>query len=67
MPERKATTREIKKKERINKKMKAYCMKCRKEVEIKNPKTVKMRNGKPAMQGLCQLCGTRVFRIGESK
>jgi DNA-directed RNA polymerase subunit RPC12/RpoP len=47
--------------------MKAYCMKCRKEVEIKNPRDVKMKNGKPATQGLCSVCGTKVFRIGKGK
>ena len=47
--------------------MKAYCMKCRKEVEIRNPKDVKMKNGKPATQGLCAVCGTKVFRIGKGK
>jgi len=47
--------------------MKAYCMKCRKEVEIKNPRDVKMKNGKPATQGICSACGTKVFRIGKGK
>ena len=29
--------------------MEAYCMKCRKKVEIKNPKQVTMKNGKPGV------------------
>ncbi len=44
--------------------MTAYCMKCRKKVEIKNPKKIKMKNGKPATQGVCPKCATKVFRIG---
>ncbi len=44
--------------------MTAYCMKCRKKMEIKDPKKIKMKNGKPATQGTCPKCGTKVFRIG---
>jgi hypothetical protein len=39
-------------------------MKCRKQQEIKNPKPVTMKNGKPATQGVCPVCGTKIFRIG---
>ena len=43
---------------------KAYCVKCKKSVEIKNPKNVVLKNKKPAIQGVCPHCGTKVFRIG---
>jgi RNase P subunit RPR2 len=43
----------------------AYCFKCRKKVEIENPVSVKLKNGKPATRGKCSRCGTKVFRIGE--
>ena len=43
----------------------AYCMKCRKKVEMSNPKQVVMKNGRPATQGTCPVCGTKVFRIGK--
>ncbi len=46
--------------------MEAYCMKCRKKVEIKNPQKITMKNGKPATRGVCPKCGTKVFRIGKS-
>lgn len=46
--------------------MTAYCMKCRAKVEIKNPQSVKMKNGKPATKGVCPKCGTKVFRIGKA-
>ncbi len=38
------------------------CMKCRKQVNIINPKEYKMKNGLYAMKGTCK-CGTKVFRI----
>ena len=46
--------------------MKAYCMKCRSTKEMKNPKSVTMKNGSPATQGTCPACGTKMFRIGKS-
>ena len=45
--------------------MQAYCMKCRKKVEIKNPQQITMKNKKPATRGVCPGCGTKVFRIGK--
>jgi len=42
----------------------AYCVKCRKKVEIKDPKKVTLKNKKPATKGVCPKCGTGVFRIG---
>ena len=47
--------------------MQAYCMKCRGKREIKNAKSITMKNGSPATQGICSVCGTKVFRIGKSK
>ena len=44
----------------------AYCIKCRKKVEIKDPKQITLKNNRPAVQGLCAVCSTRVFRIGKS-
>jgi len=45
--------------------MQAYCMKCRKKVDIKNPQAVTLKNKRPATQGTCPGCGTKVFRIGK--
>ncbi|MFH1642403.1 MAG: DUF5679 domain-containing protein [Nanoarchaeota archaeon] len=42
---------------------KGRCMKCRKEVEIKDGSEVIMKNGMKAMKGVCGACGTKVFRI----
>ena len=44
--------------------MKGYCVKCRAKQEIKDPKTITMKNGKLATQGVCPVCGTKMFRIG---
>jgi hypothetical protein len=46
-------------------KMQAYCVKDRKKVEIKDPKAITMKNGRHATQGVCPICGTKVFRIGK--
>ncbi|MCJ7769371.1 MAG: DUF5679 domain-containing protein [Dehalococcoidales bacterium] len=46
--------------------MQAYCVKCRTKREIKNPQRVTLKNGQPATQGVCPVCGTKVFRIGKS-
>ena len=45
----------------------AYCVKCRAKREMKDENTVLMTNGKPAVQGVCPVCGTKMFRIGLGK
>ena len=46
--------------------MQAYCMKCRDKKEMKDPKAITMKNGRPATQGTCPSCGTKMFKIGKS-
>ena len=46
--------------------MQAYCMKCRAKREMKDAKSMTMKNGRPATQGVCPTCGTKMFRIGKS-
>jgi RNase P subunit RPR2 len=43
--------------------MDAYCVKCKAKVEVKDAKEVKMKNGRPAVSGVCSKCGTKVFKI----
>lgn len=43
---------------------KAYCMACKKQVEMKDAKIVTMKNKNKALQGTCPECGGKVFRIG---
>lgn len=47
--------------------MQAYCVRCKSKQEMQNPKAILMKNGKPATQGSCPVCGTKVFRIGAAK
>ncbi len=44
--------------------IRAYCMKCRAKREMENPQAITMKNGRPAVQGVCPVCGTKMFRIG---
>lgn len=46
----------------------ARCMKCKKQVEVKDPKDVVMKNGMKAISGVCSDCSTKVFKIiGKNK
>ena len=46
--------------------MEAYYVKCRAKKEIKDPKSITMKNGKPATKGTCPECGTNMYRIGST-
>lgn len=46
--------------------MQGYCMKCRQMKDMKSPKAVTLKNGKPANQGTCPSCGTKIFKIGKA-
>jgi hypothetical protein len=41
-----------------------YCVKCKAKRDIKDPKEITMKNGKPACKGTCPECGTGMYRIG---
>jgi len=45
--------------------MEAYCLKCRTKRDIKDAAQVTLKNGRPATNGTCSVCGTKVFRIGK--
>lgn len=45
----------------------AYCMKCREKREMVDEEEVVMKNGRPAAQGTCPECGTKLFRIKSTK
>lgn len=40
-----------------------YCVKCKTKRTISNPQEVKMANGRPALKGVCPVCGTGMFKI----
>jgi len=41
----------------------AYCIKCKQKREMKDAQQITMKNGRPAMQGQCVVCGTKLTRI----
>ena len=43
--------------------MQAYCFKCRTKKEMNNAKAITMKNKKPATEGVCCACGTKMFVI----
>ena len=45
--------------------MQAYCMKCRAKREMRQPRRVMLKNRRPATQGVCPVCGTKLFRMGK--
>ena len=49
-----------------NPQLQAYCLKCRAKREMNNALAITMKNGKPAIQGICPVCGTKMFRIGKA-
>ena len=46
--------------------MEAYCLKCKGQKEVKNPIEKILKNGRPATEGNCGECGSKVFRIGKA-
>ena len=44
-----------------------YCMKCKTQREMTDAKPITMKNGRPATEGTCPVCSTRMFKIGANK
>lgn len=40
-----------------------YCVKCKAKRKIDKANEIKMANGRPAMKGVCPVCGTGMFKI----
>ncbi len=47
--------------------MEARCMKCRTQRPMKNEHKISMKNGRPALKGECEVCGTGLFKILSKK
>jgi hypothetical protein len=45
----------------------AYCVKCKTKRNIENPEETVMKNGRPAVRGICTVCKCKVFRIIKMK
>jgi hypothetical protein len=41
----------------------AYCVKCKTKRPMKDGQKVTMKNGRDAMQGKCEVCGTGLYKI----
>ena len=45
----------------------AYCVKCREKQVMKNPQEIEIKGkggtSRKALQGICPVCGTKLFRI----
>jgi len=44
----------------------AYCAKCKKKVAMQDVREVTTKNGRPALRGICPVCGTGLFRMGRA-
>jgi len=42
----------------------AYCVKCKTKRDMKDAVQITMKNGRPATEGKCPVCGTKMFKIG---
>ncbi len=47
--------------------MQAYCVKCREKRDMEQEKEVTMKNGRNAVEGVCPVCGTKLFRMVGNK
>ena len=46
--------------------MEAYCVKCHTKKDMSNAQAITMKNGRPATQGVCPACSTKMFRAGKA-
>lgn len=44
----------------------AYCVKCKTKRDLSNPEPVYTKTGTPGTRGTCPVCGTSLFRMGET-
>ncbi len=47
--------------------MEAYCVKCKTKREMAEPQAVFTASGTPATKGKCPVCGTNLYRMGETE
>jgi DNA topoisomerase-1 len=47
--------------------MEAYCVKCKTKREMENPQPVFTVKATPATKGVCPVCGTNLFRMGQTE
>jgi predicted nucleic acid-binding Zn-ribbon protein len=49
--------------DKMTEEIKAYCMKCKAERTIQNVQIAMTKNGRPAANGACPVCGTKMFKF----
>jgi hypothetical protein len=54
---------EYRRKPTMTEEIKAYCMKCKAERVVQNVQIVTTKNGRPAANGTCPVCGTKMFKF----
>lgn len=47
--------------------MEAYCVKCKKKVEVQNQTDATSKNGRKMIKGSCPACGCKVSKFVSSK
>jgi len=50
----------------MSEQLQAYCVKCKEKRDITNAQPVYTKTGTPATSGSCAVCGTKLFRMGET-
>ena len=45
----------------------AYCMKCKTQRVVKDVQFITTKNGRPAAQGVCPTCGTKMYKFLKGK
>ncbi len=52
---------------KINSLLEAYCIKCKKKRVMLNATEVTLKNGRIALRGTCEVCGTSLYRMGRAE
>jgi pimeloyl-ACP methyl ester carboxylesterase len=52
---------------KIKSSLEAYCIKCKKKRVMLNTTEVTMKNGRTALRGTCEACGTGLYRMGRAE
>ncbi len=63
MPERLVESEAEQRQELEIEKAEAYCVKCREKREMQNASRVVTKNGRNALEGVCPVCNTKLFRF----
>lgn len=52
---------------KIKSSLEAYCIKCKQKRVMLNATEVTMKNGRKALRGTCEVCGTSLYRMGRAE